>query len=204
METYFLEYFQDLQNTVEKIDLGSFKEIIELLFNALENERQVFTMGNGGSGSTASHLVCDLNKGVCFDKRKRFKAICLNDNMPTLLAYANDMSYSDIFREQLKNFMQEEDIVIGFSGSGNSRNVLKAIEYANEHGGVTIGFSGFNGGKLSKTSIIPLVVPVSDMQKCEDLHLILCHFIMQTLNNMLKMKWQQELFPEAVKLRDIH
>lgn len=203
METYFFEYFQDLECAVNRINLDSLKKINNLLFMALKEGRQIFTMGNGGSGSTASHFVCDLNKGVCLDHGKRFKAICLNDNVPTLLAYANDMSYSDIFCESLKNFMQEEDIVIGFSGSGNSKNVIKAIEYANENGGVTIGFSGFSGGKLSKVTTIPLVVPVNDMQKCEDLHLILCHFIMQRINNMLKVKWQQDLFAETIKLRDI-
>lgn len=188
MENFFLRYFQDLKNTLDKIDLDIFKKINELLFNALENRRQIFTMGNGGSGSTAAHLVCDLNKGISFGQRKKFKAICLNDNMPTLLAYANDVSYSDIFCEQLKNFMLEEDIVIGLSGSGNSKNVLKAFEYANKNGGITIGFSGFDGGQLSKIAKYPLVVPINDMQKCEDIHLILCHLIMQTINNLLNMK----------------
>jgi len=107
--------------------------------------------------------------------------------MSTFLAYANDFFYSYIFCEQLKNFMIDGDIVIGFSGSGNSENVLKAIEYANENGGITIGFSGFDGGRLSKTAKFSLVVPIGDMQKCEDIHLILCHLIMQTMNNLLKM-----------------
>lgn len=188
MKNFFLVYFRDLKNTLDKIDLNTFKKINELLFNALENRRQIFTMGNGGSGATAAHLVCDLNKGVSFGQRKKFKAICLNDNLPTLLAYANDVSYSDIFCEQLKNFMLEEDIVIGFSGSGNSENVLKAIEYANKNGGITIGFSGFDGGRLSKITKFSLVVPINDMQKCEDIHLILCHLIMQNMNKLLNMK----------------
>jgi len=186
MKKFFLNYFQDLKNTLDKINLDNFNKISELLFNALENRKQIFTMGNGGSGATAAHLVCDLNKGVSFAQKKKFKAICLNDNLPTLLAYANDVSYSDIFCEQLKNFMNEEDIVIGFSGSGNSENVLKAVEFANKNGGVTIGFSGFDGGRLSKITKISLVVPINDMQKCEDIHLILCHLIMQTMNKLLK------------------
>jgi len=187
MKNYYLDYFQDLKNTLDKIDLDSFNKINELLLNAFEKGKQIFTMGNGGSGATASHLVCDLNKGVNFNQREKFKAICLIDNLPTLLAYANDVSYSDIFYEQLKNFMNEEDIVIGFSGSGNSENVIKAIEFANEYGGITIGFSGFDGGKLSKIAQFSLVVPINDMQKCEDIHLILSHLIMQTMNNLLKM-----------------
>ena len=187
MKNYYLDYFQDLKYTLDRVDLDSFNKINEHLFNAFEKGKQIFTMGNGGSGSTASHLVCDLNKGVSFNQREKFKAICLIDNLPTLLAYANDVSYSDIFCEQLKNFMNEEDIVIGFSGSGNSENVIRAIEFANENGGITIGFSGFYGGKLSEIAQFSLVVPISDMQKCEDIHLILCHLIMQTMSNLLKM-----------------
>lgn len=187
MKNYYLDYFLDLKTTLDRVDLDSFNKINEHLFNAFEQGKQIFTMGNGGSGSTASHVVCDLNKGVSFNHREKFKAISLIDNLPTLLAYANDVSYSDIFCEQLKNFMNEEDIVIGFSGSGNSENVIKAIEFANENGGITIGFSGFDGGKLSEIAQLSLVVPTNDMQKCEDIHLILCHLIMQTMNNLLKM-----------------
>jgi len=184
MREFFLEYFRDLKNVLDKINLDNFNEINKLLFSTLENRKQVFTMGNGGSGSTASHLVCDLNKGVGFNNSRKFRAICLNDNMPTLLAYANDVSYAYVFIEQLKNFMNEGDIVIGFSGSGNSENVLKAIKYANENGGVTVGFSGFDGGKLAELAKYSLVVPINDMQKCEDVHLILCHLMMQTMMKM--------------------
>lgn len=186
MKNYYLDYFQELENTLNKIDLDNLNKINELLYNALENGKQIFTMGNGGSGSTASHLVCDLNKGVSFNNSRKFRAICLNDNMPTLLAYANDVSYDYVFIEQLKNFMNEGDIVIGFSGSGNSENVLKAVEYANENGEVTVGFSGFDGGELAKIVNYSLIVPINDIQKCEDIHLILCHLIMQTMNNLLK------------------
>jgi D-sedoheptulose 7-phosphate isomerase len=189
MENFFLDYFQHLKDALDNIDLSTFEKINKLLFDALKNGRQIFTMGNGGSGSTAAHLVCDLNKGVCFGRRKKFRAICLNDNMPTILAYANDVSYSDIFSEQLKNFMHDGDIVIGFSGSGNSKNVIKAIEYANKNSGITIGFSGFDGGKLSKIAQYALTAPINDMQKSEDIHLILCHLIMQTINNLLKTKF---------------
>ncbi len=184
----YLGYFEGLKNTLNKIDLERFNRINELLFYALEKGKQIFTMGNGGSGSTASHLVCDLNKGVSFNQKEKFRAICLNDNLPIILAYANDVSYSDVFCEQLKNFMNEEDLVIGFSGSGNSENVLKAVEYANENGGITIGFSGFKGGKLSKIVRFSIVAPVYDMQKSEDIHLVLCHLIMQTMNNLIRIR----------------
>lgn len=185
MKENYLGYFKDLKNTLDKIDLDKLDEINDVIFEALENGRQIFTIGNGGSGATASHLVCDLNKGVNVNQRK-FRAICLNDNTPTLSAYANDVSYSSIFREQLKNFMRDKDVIIGFSGSGNSKNILNAIEFANSNGGVTIGFSGFSGGELSKIAQFSLVALIDDMQKCEDIHLILCHIIMQTINNLLK------------------
>jgi D-sedoheptulose 7-phosphate isomerase len=188
MKNFYLNYFRDLKLTLDKIDLNMFKKINESLFFALENEKHIFTMGNGGSATTASHLVCDLNKGVCFGRNIKFKAICLNDNVPTILAYSNDVSYSDIFLEQLKNFLNKGDIVIGISCSGNSENILRAIEFSNKKDGVTIGFSGYDGGKLSKIAKYPIIVPIADMQKCEDIHLILCHLIMQTMNNLLKKK----------------
>lgn len=185
MINFFYGYLRDIKDTLDRIDLNNFKNINEVIFNALVNGKHIFTMGNGGSGSTASHLVCDLNKGVCVDHRKRFRAICLNDNIPTMLAYSNDVSFASIFYEPLKNFMNRGDVVIGFSGSGNSENVLKAIEYANKNGGITVGFSGYDGGRMSKIAKYSLVVPIHDMQKSEDIHLILCHMIMQTMNKLI-------------------
>jgi D-sedoheptulose 7-phosphate isomerase len=184
----YRSYFKDLKDTLDCIDLDDFHDINTLIFHAYEKGKKIFTMGNGGSGSTASHFVCDLNKGVNVDRRKKFKAICLNDNLATLMAYANDVSYSDVFCEPLKNFMRKGDVVIGFSGSGNSENILKAVEYGNTNGAVTVGFSGFDGGKLSRIAKFSLVVAVNDMQKCEDIHLILSHLIMQTMINLMKLK----------------
>ncbi len=138
-------------------------------------------MGNGGSGSTASHFVCDLNKGCCLDLEKKFKVMCLNDNLPSLMAYANDMSYEAVFVEQLKNFFKEGDLVIGISGSGNSENVLQAIRYAGANGGKTAGISGYAGGKLADLVDIPFVARIDDMQKVEDVHMIIVHIIMQAV-----------------------
>jgi D-sedoheptulose 7-phosphate isomerase len=119
------------------------------------------------------------------DLNKKFKMICLNDNLPTLLALANDMSYDAVFVEQLKNFFLPGDLVIGISGSGNSPNVLRAIEYARMHEGATIGLSGFSGGKLASIADIAWIVPVDDMQKIEDMHMIVVHMIMQAVRNKL-------------------
>lgn len=181
MRKIFLDYFKELHISLAKLDIQELEKVTDLLITARLNDQLIFTMGNGGSGSTASHVVCDLNKGVSSMHEKRYKVICLNDNMASVLAYANDLDYSDIFVEQLRNYFNEGDIVIGFSGSGNSLNVTKAIDYANENGGITIGFSGYDGGKLAQKAQYSIHVPIDDMQKSEDIHLILCHTIMQAL-----------------------
>lgn len=171
-------YLDEEKRVLDTVSLEIFDEIVQLVGNAYDRDNQIFVMGNGGSGSTASHFACDINKGVSFHLDRRFKVICLNDNIPTMLAYANDNSYDDIFVEQLKNFLNPGDVVIGFSGSGNSKNVIKAIHYANEHAAISVGFTGFEGGQLAKIAKIALVVPVNDMQKIEDIHLIFAHLIM--------------------------
>ncbi len=174
-------YLSEEKRLLDGISLEKFEEMVELLYRAYDRGNQIFVFGNGGSGSTASHFACDLNKGVCNDSKKRFKVICLNDNMPTMLAYANDSSYDDIFIEQLKNLLKADDLVIAFSGSGNSENVVKAIRYANENDAISVGFTGFDGGLVAKIARTSILIPANDMQKVEDLHLILAHMTMQVL-----------------------
>lgn len=176
------KYIEEERNALDCISLDKFEEMIELLKCAYEGGRYIFIMGNGGSGATASHITSDINKGTCIGLRKKFKVICLNDNIPVMLAYANDNSYEDIFAEQLKNFLKSEDVVIGISGSGNSKNVIKAVKYANENNAVTVALTGFDGGMLAKIAKIPVVVPINDMQKVEDIHMMLMHIIMQFFN----------------------
>ncbi len=182
---WFLHYCHGMKEALDTVPLDAFEELVRLLDQAYQEERQVFLMGNGGSGATASHIACDLNKGVSYGLQRRFRVICLNDNVPTTLAYANDVSYEDVFVEPLKNFLRPDDLVIGISGSGNSPNVLKAISYANCSGARTVGLAGFNGGKLAGMVRTPLVVRVNDMQKAEDVHLILLHVAMQILHAKL-------------------
>ena len=174
-------YLTELKAVLDGFDTERFDELMQALLDTYENERQIFIMGNGGSGSTASHFVCDLNKGCCLDLDKKFKVICLNDNLPSLLAYAKDISYDSVFVEQLKNFFKAGDLVIGISGSGNSENVLQAIRYAGANGGRTAGISGYAGGKLADLADIPFVARVDDMQKVEDVHMIVVHIIMQAV-----------------------
>ena len=134
-------------------------------------------MGNGGSAATASHFVGDLSKGTIVADFPRFKAIALTDNVPNMLAWGNDSSYEDIFVEQLKNLMEPEDVVVGISGSGNSRNVIKAIDYANEKGAITIGLLGYDGGKLIEIVQESLHVPSFNMQQVEDIHALISHLL---------------------------
>ena len=156
-------------------------EELEKIFNILKNARDsgnhVFVMGNGGSASTASHFVADLLKTSITNENRRFKAISLSDNIPVLLAWSNDESYDTIFSNQLENFVEKDDVVIGISGSGNSKNVLNAIQLANEKHATTIGLNGKGGGKLSEIVKINLTVKSDDMLTIETIHLLICHLL---------------------------
>jgi len=171
---------------INKITDRAFEEFVDRLWETFQSGDTVFTMGNGGSGATASHFVCDLNKGVFLGSdnlaregwSRRFKALCLNDNVPTLTAYANDACYENIFVEPLKNFLTpgyDRNVVIGISGSGNSKNVLKAIDWANLMGAYTVGLCGFGGGELAKKAKLVLCAPLGVMQQVEDAHSIILH-----------------------------
>jgi D-sedoheptulose 7-phosphate isomerase len=175
------DYKSRLIATLERLDDREVNAFIDALAQALSEERAIFIFGNGGSAATASHMTCDLNKGCSYGRDRRFKVICLNDNLPTMMAYANDVSYHDIFVEPLKNFLRPGDLVIGISGSGNSENVLRAIDYANANGALTVGLCGYSGGKLKQKAGIVVHVAVDDMQIAEDVHLVLGHMAMQAL-----------------------
>jgi len=182
-KTFLKEYLQDLGKALERIRPEEFEDFVSELQGALGRGSYIFICGNGGSGATASHFAADINKGVSYGRSRRFKVISLNDNLPTITAYANDVSYEDVFVEQLKNFLSPDDLVIAISGSGNSRNVLKAVEYANASGGRTFGICGYGGGELRKTCGKSLSLESMDMQKVEDAHVVLIHCVMQYLRD---------------------
>lgn len=177
-----VKYRAGLSKVLEDLDTAQVERFIQVLAEALTDGRQLFLFGNGGSAATASHMACDLNKGVSYGKEKRFKVICLNDNVPTMMAYSNDVSYEDIFVEPLKNFLQTGDVAIGLSGSGNSENVVRAISYANDHGAITVGLCGYAGGRLKERAQVVVHVGANDMQMVEDLHLVLGHMAMRALS----------------------
>lgn len=200
MKDLSFQYIEGLKRIMDKFPHFYFNRMVEALLKAYHEERWIFVMGNGGSASTASHWVCDVNKGCCLSYEKKFKMMCLNDSISTMLAYANDLSYDGIFVEQLKNFFHPGDVVIGISGSGNSKNVLNAIEYANAHGGITIGLCGFMGGHLHRSVHIPILAQISDMQKVEDIHMIVVHMAMQRLEKELRIVHLQ---PEVTAVKTI-
>lgn len=172
-------YFDKLKKTVDLISKVDLNNLMNVLDQAKEHGKNIFIMGNGGSAATASHYCCDFNKGISMNMDKKYKLICLNDNVPTMMAYANDISYDEIFVGPLNNLMNKGDYVIGISGSGNSINVIKALEYANANDAVTIGITGYNGGKIKKICKYNMHIPVNDMQITEDLHMVICHCMMK-------------------------
>ena len=176
------EYIARLKDVLDATDAEAFDRMVRMILDAYARRAQIFVMGNGGSGATASHLACDINKGCCIDLELKFRMLCLNDNIPTMLALANDLSYEAVFEEQLKNFLNPGDLVIGISGSGNSENVLRAIAHAAANGAKTIGWCGFGGGKLAHRVDLALVVRSHDMQQVEDAHMVVAHMLMQALH----------------------
>jgi len=175
--TYVDNYRVALVETLQQIDSDQVQQAIEQLRQARDENRHIFVCGNGGSAATASHFMCDVVKGASYQKDKRFRIMALTDNLATMTAYSNDVSYDCVFAEQLKNFAQPGDVVIAISGSGNSPNVLNAIEYGNSIGCKTIAMTGRDGGKLGKLAQLNLQVPVQHMGRIEDAHMIMCHMI---------------------------
>ena len=171
------EYKSKLLGALETLDLKAVGEAIEILKEALDNNRHVFVCGNGGSASTASHFVTDMVKGASFERDKRFRIMALTDSMATITAYSNDVGYDCIFAEQLKNFAQPQDVFMAISGSGNSKNVVCAMDYANSIGCKTIALTGRDGGKLGPAANLQIRVAEPHMGRIEDGHLIVCHML---------------------------
>lgn len=185
VENQIENYIVKLTKTLKDLHVKDIEQCSRVLLDAYENKKNIFICGNGGSASTASHFACDINKGVSYGLDKRFKIIPLTDNLATISAYSNDVNYDFIFLEQIKNFYNPGDVLIGISGSGNSMNVLKAIEFVNENEGVTIGWTGFKGGKLKEVSQFSINANIDDMQISEDIHMTLVHLMMKVLRKKL-------------------
>ena len=170
-------YLEDLQHALAGLDLAVVHQVRAALGAAREAGKQVFVCGNGGSSSTASHMANDLGKGASQSGGAPFKIIALTDNVAWMTALANDMSYEDVFVEQLRNFASAGDVLLAISGSGNSPNVLKAVELATERGLTTVGWTGFDGGRLATMVDLSIVVGSHHMGRVEDVHVVLMHLV---------------------------
>ncbi|HAG06505.1 MAG TPA: phosphoheptose isomerase [Cryomorphaceae bacterium] len=175
------EYRQLLTDTLNRLDMAAVDAMVECFADAHARGATIFTMGNGGSGASASHAAGDFLKGASYGLDQRFKMICLNDNLPSMMAIANDIGWDDIFVEPLKNFLQPGDVVIGISGSGNSKNVLKAVDYAKSKGATVIGMTGFKGGKLREAADISIHSDAMDMEVAEDVHMAVFNMVKKVM-----------------------
>lgn len=171
---YLDESIQCIEDLKKKTD--QIQRIIQILEKTRENGKKLFLIGNGGSGSLASHLICD------FSKFRKLKAIALTDSIASITAYSNDDNYDVIFKEQLKILAEEGDVVLGISGSGNSKNVIEGIEFAKQIGCLTIGLAGFDGGKLKDVADECIVVEIKNMQHSEDMHTLIGHMVAFLMN----------------------
>lgn len=179
-------YIQRESEILNALDVDSINAAMNLLEDCRKNGRSVYIFGNGGSSSNSSHFQADFNKGVSEGLDKKHSFYCLNDNVATLMAVANDFCFEEVFRYQLKGRLKPTDVILAISGSGNSKNVINAVSYAKELGCTVIGLTGFNGGKLKQLSDISLHVPVDDMQITEDIHLVFDHLMMSVFCKNLK------------------
>jgi D-sedoheptulose 7-phosphate isomerase len=191
---FIADYLAEMKTVAENISRQDIDEVIELLYQAWQQDHRVFICGNGGSAGTATHFACDLAKTTIVDSKKRFKAICLNDNAPLISALTNDNGFDSLYTEQLENLYQPGDVLICISvhgGAGKdkaglwSQNLLKAMKYVTEHGGKNVGFSGFDGGPMKEIADACVVVPVNSTPQVESFHLALEHLICACLRQKI-------------------
>jgi D-sedoheptulose 7-phosphate isomerase len=176
-----VNYYKRLAECISRTEMESIALAVEIIKSKAELGRWIFTCGNGGSASTASHYVTDWGKMRWVNKSKKFKAMCLSDNIGMLTAYGNDLAYEETFSNSLLNYSEAGDLVIFVSGSGNSSNVVKACSVAREHGVETMCVVGYDGGKLAQMCDYVVHFPINDMQICEDLHLSFGHIVMKAI-----------------------
>jgi D-sedoheptulose 7-phosphate isomerase len=184
-------FLERVGQEMQRIDSAQVKALADAMYNCYQNGRFIFLIGNGGSGSNASHFCEDVGKGTLRredfdnDQKKRFRILSLTDNTPYILAWGNDEGFDRVFVEQLKNLAGRGDLLIAISGSGNSLNILRAVEWANARGLTTFGCTGFSGGKLKTLAQQNLHVPLDDMGIVESIHLTAFHWVVDDLHRRL-------------------
>jgi D-sedoheptulose 7-phosphate isomerase len=183
-KNFYRQYLQELKALVDRLPLGEVERIAEIIFTAYQKGGTIFTFGNGGSAALASHMAADLGKAThipgaaALGAVKRMKVLSVTDNTPMLTAWGNDTGYENIFASQMENFIQAGDIALGISGSGNSPNVLRALELARRTGATTVGLTGCGGGKMKALLDCAIIVPSNSVQQVEDAHLIISHLLL--------------------------
>jgi D-sedoheptulose 7-phosphate isomerase len=179
-------YITEVSRLSAELDPEAIGRLADRLEDAWRHGRRVLIMGNGGSAATASHIVNDLQKCIQLETGRALKAICLADSMPLLMAWGNDTEFANVFRPQVECWAEPGDLIIAISGSGNSPNVIQAVERGNELGATTLGLAGFQGGKLAQTANDCIVIPSDNMQQIEDMHMIILHAAFSALRDALK------------------
>lgn len=185
MQTQVESYLTRLKGAIDALPTTELSLLGEMLYRSYRNEKQVFTLGNGGSASTASHIAADLAKNTIGPNMDRFRITSLNDNTAILTALANDLGYENVFSEQLQNLIRPGDLLLAVSASGNSPNVLKAIRYARSRSAEVVGILGFDGGEAAKLADLAIIVPSFDYGVVEDLHLIINHILVEYFKQKL-------------------
>ena len=180
------DYLTGLKRLLDSVDHSRVEALTNALVNAWTEDRRVLIMGNGGSSATASHIVNDLQKCIHLESGKPLKALCLSDCTPLMLAWANDTEYANVYAPQVECWVQPGDLVIGISGSGNSMNVINAIDTANRLGAQTFGLAGYGGGKLAASAKQCIVVRSENMQQIEDVHMVILHIAFSALRERTK------------------
>ncbi len=192
----YSEYLAELKTVLDRLPLDAARRAADLLFRAYQSDHTVFIFGNGGSAALASHLASDIGKSTHIPGPaslrgvKRLKAISLTDNVPLLTAWANDSNYENVFAGQMENFIQPRDVALAISGSGNSANVLRALEIARRAGASTVGLTGCGGGKMKSLLDCAVLVPSDNMQQVEDAHLVLAHLVFLDLKKRIEVAAQ--------------
>ncbi len=171
------DYRKELIDSIQAIDPAGIQAFVEALVEAWRQDRQVFVLGNGGSAATANHFACDFGKNAVKEGKRRFRMLSLSSSVEAITALGNDLSFDEIFRQQLINLMNPGDVVLAISASGNSPDVIKAVTYAREKGGQVLSLAGFEGGQLKALSDHCMVARMTSYERIEDIHLIILHII---------------------------
>jgi len=196
------KYFRGLSTLIPQLPYAGIDGIVSAIVQAADEGRTVFIFGNGGSAATASHVMCDLNKGASGrESSRRLRAMALTDNIPLITAWANDSAYERVFSEQLKNFVQRRDVAFAISTSGDSANVLKALEAAREHGAITVGLTGHRGGRMKPLCDVCAIVPSDNVQMIEDMHHAIVHSVFFMVREKLQAGSPKLLVAQAGRSR---